>query len=83
MLKTEFGDDLKAKNEHAQFDEALLNVLCHNIVVVIHGMKESDVDPGFLSDMWRPTRYPDPTSARKPLDGKRTRLSPRPAYARP
>lgn len=50
MLKTKFGDSVKAKNELAQFNKTLLKILCHNVVVVIHEMKESDIDPGFLAD---------------------------------
>lgn len=50
MLKTKFGDSVNAKNERAQFNETLLKILCHNVVVVIHEMKESDIDPGFLAD---------------------------------
>ena len=50
MLKTKFGDSVNAKNERAQFNETLLKILCHNVVVVIHEMKESDLDPGFLAN---------------------------------
>lgn len=50
MLKTKFGDSVNAKNERAQFNETLLKILCHNVVVVIHELRESDIDPGFLSD---------------------------------
>jgi transposase len=50
MLKTKFGDNVNAKNELAQFNETLLKILCHNVVVVIHEIRESDIDPGFLAD---------------------------------
>lgn len=49
MLKTKFGDSVNAKKERAQFNETLLKILCHNVVVVIHEMKESAIDPGFLA----------------------------------
>lgn len=50
MLKAKFGDSVRAKNELARFNETLLKILCHNLVVVIHEIRESDIDPGFLSD---------------------------------
>lgn len=50
MLKTKIGDNVNAKNECAQFNETLLKILCHNVVVVIHEMKDSDIDPGFLAN---------------------------------
>jgi transposase len=49
MLKTKFGDSVNAKNEQAQYAETLLKILCHNVVVVIHEIRESAIDPGFLS----------------------------------
>lgn len=49
MLKTKFGDSVNAKNERAQFNETLLKVLCHNVVVVIHELRGSGIDPGFLA----------------------------------
>lgn len=50
MLKTKFGDSVNAKNERAQFNEVLLKILCHNVVVVIHELQESSIHPGFLAD---------------------------------
>jgi len=50
MLKTKFGDSVNAKNEQAQFCEVLLKILCHNVVVVIHELRESNIGPGFLAD---------------------------------
>lgn len=50
MLKTKFGDSVNAKNERAQFNETLLKILCHNVVVVIHEMREPGIDPEFLAD---------------------------------
>lgn len=49
MLKTKFGDSVNAKNEQAQLAETRLKILCHNVVVVIHAIRESDIHPGFLS----------------------------------
>ena len=50
MLKTKFGDSVNAKRECSQFNEVLLKLLCHNAVVVIHELRESNIDPGFLAD---------------------------------
>lgn len=50
MLKTKFGDSVNAKKERSQFNEVLLKILCHNVVVVIHELRESNIDPGFLAD---------------------------------
>jgi transposase len=50
MLKTKFGDSVNAKKECSQFNEVLLKILCHNVVVVIHELRESNIDPGFLAD---------------------------------
>jgi transposase len=50
MLKTKFGDSVNAKKECSQFNEVLLKLLCHNVVVVIHELRESNIDPGFLAD---------------------------------
>ena len=50
MLKTKFGDSVNAKKECSQFNEVLLKILCHNVVVVIHELQESSIDPGFLAD---------------------------------
>lgn len=40
-MKRKFGDTLRSKTPIAQTNEALLKVLCHNIVCVIHEMHES------------------------------------------
>ena len=50
MVKTKFGDSVNAKKECSQFNEVLLKILCHNVVVVIHELRESNIDPGFLTD---------------------------------
>jgi transposase len=40
-LKRKFGDTIRSKSPVAQRNEALLKVLCHNIVCVIHEIHES------------------------------------------
>ena len=50
MLKTKIGDSVNAKKERAQFNETLLKILCHNVVVVIHELKEFTIDLGFFAD---------------------------------
>lgn len=50
MIKTKFGDSVNAKNQTAQMNEALLKILCHNIVVVIHEMEELGINPEFSQD---------------------------------
>jgi len=48
--RKKFGDSVNAKKECSQFNEVLLKILCHNVVVVIHELRESNIDPGFLAD---------------------------------
>jgi transposase len=40
-IKRKFGDTIRSKSAVAQRNEALLKVLCHNIVCVIHAMSET------------------------------------------
>lgn len=40
MVKSKFNDSLKSTTPIAQFNELLLKLLCHNIVVVIHEQNE-------------------------------------------
>jgi len=47
MIKAKFGDEIKSRDAIAQFNEALLKVLCHNIVVVIHETNELEIYPPF------------------------------------
>ncbi|MDE2779528.1 MAG: transposase [Chloroflexota bacterium] len=47
MIKSKFGAFVRAKNPTAQVNEALVKVLCHNIVVLIHSMYELGIDPEF------------------------------------
>ncbi len=48
MMKRKFGDSLRSKTDVAMVNEALCKVLCHNIVVLIHGMFELGIEPMFL-----------------------------------
>ena len=47
MMKRKFGDALRSKTETAQFNEALLKVLCHNICCVIQSMHELGITADF------------------------------------
>lgn len=49
-LRERIRNRVNVKNERAQFNETLLKILCHNVVVVIHELKESTIDPGFFAD---------------------------------
>lgn len=44
-MKRKFGDQIRSKSPVAQVNEALLKVICHNVVCVIHQMNESEVAP--------------------------------------
>ena len=46
-IKRNFGDTIRSKTSVAQTNEALLKVLCHNIVCVIHEIHESGVEAEF------------------------------------
>jgi transposase len=46
-LKRKFGEGVRSKSPVAQRNEALLKVLCHNIVVLIHEMHESGAGSAF------------------------------------
>ena len=45
MIKSKFMDFVRSKDKTAQVNEALLKILCHNIVVLIHEMNELDIEP--------------------------------------
>jgi len=49
MMKRKFGDALRSKTQAAQFNEALLKVLCHNICCVIQSMHELGISPDFAT----------------------------------
>lgn len=47
MMKRKFGDSLRSKTDVAMVNESLCNILCHNLVVLIHEMCELGIDPVF------------------------------------
>jgi transposase len=46
-IKRKFGDTIRSKSPVAQRNEALLKVLCHNLVCVIHEVTESGATATF------------------------------------
>jgi hypothetical protein len=50
MMKRKFGDSLRSKTNVAMVDETLCKVLCHNLAVLIHEMRELGIDPIFWSN---------------------------------
>ena len=48
-MKRKFGDNVRSKTAVAQKNEALLKVLCHNIVCLIHEMHETGAPVSFAS----------------------------------
>ena len=48
MIKRKFGEGLRSRTETAQFNEALLKVLCHNICCLVGAMYELGVEPDFM-----------------------------------
>jgi hypothetical protein len=48
MIKTKFTDLVRSKNQTAQVNEVLLNVLCHNVCVIVQEMFELDITSNFL-----------------------------------
>lgn len=47
MLKAKFGDSLRSKTDTAMLNETLCQVICHNVVVLIHEMQELGIEPTF------------------------------------
>lgn len=47
MMKRKFGDSIRSKTDVAMVNEVLCEVLCHNLVVLIHEMYELGIDPVF------------------------------------
>ncbi len=47
MLKSKFGNAVRAKTPVAQVNEVLTKVLCHNIVVLVHAAYALGVEPTF------------------------------------
>ncbi len=48
MIKSKFTDLIRSKDDIGQVNEALLKVLCHNIVVLIQEMNELGIEPNFI-----------------------------------
>lgn len=46
-IKRKFGAAVRSKHFTAQVNEVLLKVLCYNLTVLTHSMRELGVDPGF------------------------------------
>ncbi len=47
MVKTKFGDSVRAKSETGQVNEVLLKLLCHNLAVINHAMYGLGVTPAY------------------------------------
>lgn len=47
MIKAKFGGSVRAKTPTAQVNEALLKVVCHNVVVLIQSIYELGIEPAF------------------------------------
>ena len=62
-MKRKFGDTIRSKSPVAQRNEALLKVLCHNIVCVIHEIHESGATAVFPSLASRKLTAKEPPSA--------------------
>ncbi len=45
MIKAKFGANIRSKTPIAQQNEALVKVLCHNVVVLVGAMYEHDLVP--------------------------------------
>ena len=50
MVKTKFGDSIRAKSDTGQVNEVLLKFLCHNICVLIQEMHELGACPRIRSE---------------------------------
>lgn len=60
MIKRKFGDALRSKTDTAMLNETLAKILCHNIVVLIHEMRELGIETNFWQARERPTQPDDP-----------------------
>jgi hypothetical protein len=47
MIKAKFGGKLWSKRKTGQVNEALLKVICHNIVVLVQSIFELGIEPVF------------------------------------
>jgi hypothetical protein len=54
MIKSKFMDFVRSKDKIAQVNEALLKILCHNIVVLIHEMNELGLEVNINKDLSNP-----------------------------
>ncbi len=54
MIKSKFGSRLRSKKDTSRINEALLKVLCHNIVVLIHELTEANINP--VTFHWKRSR---------------------------
>jgi hypothetical protein len=50
-VKRKFGGSLRSKLPAAQFNEALLKCLCHNLSMLVHSIHELQIEPKF----WLPS----------------------------
>lgn len=50
MIKAKFGDSLRSKTKTAQINEALCEILAHNICCLILSMFELSVKPEFWAN---------------------------------
>ena len=49
MVKGKFGDSVRAKSETGQGNEVLLKFLAHNLVVLVHTMREMEAGSAYLA----------------------------------
>ena len=45
MTETKFGDSVRSKSETGEVNEALLKILCHNLVVLVHAIHDLGLTP--------------------------------------
>lgn len=50
MIKSKFGDSVKSKSDTEQVNEALCEVLCHNICVLIQAIHALGVEPHLVQN---------------------------------
>jgi transposase len=49
-IKRKFGDHVRSKTDRAMVNEALCKIVCHNITVLIHEMRELGINPVFWAE---------------------------------
>jgi transposase len=49
MIKRKFGDSIRSKTPTAMANEVLAKLVCHNLVVVVHGMYELGIAPEYAT----------------------------------